>query len=96
MFLRSTAKQLLNLEARGGIEPPLGALQAPAFPLGDRASTTILDPGKGCFLPAELRQKAGNPEQKNSPDYDAVRRRGTDDEAQDRRLCRAQAKNAHR
>ena len=27
-----------KLEARGGIEPPMGVLQTPALPLGDRAS----------------------------------------------------------
>jgi hypothetical protein len=29
------------LEARGGIEPPLKALQAFAFPLGDRAAELV-------------------------------------------------------
>src|ERR1700678_2691353 len=74
--VRTAQNQIHRLEARGGIEPPIGALQAPALPLGHRAQkmrfknlrleNQILPRPTFASLSTNLRKKTGSAEQKNS------------------------------
>ena len=60
----STHLPAANLEARGGIEPPIKVLQTFALPLGDRASDTGLilpDNSPGIVVPAAANDAGSRP-----------------------------------